>query len=89
MNIGNPTQPPQPLLASLSPTFKDHITPDVLVAHALSSLPGFEAWAHQPAPSSVESLLLEFDEQQLMTTAAVCLLRLAKLHLPTDNADAA
>lgn len=78
-----------PQLASLSPAFKDHAPPDALVAHALSTLPSFDGWAHQPAPPSVESMLLELDEQQLMTTAAVCLLRLTKLQQTTADADAA
>lgn len=56
---------------------------DALVAWTLAGFPTFEHWTHKPVPSELESRLLDLDEQELMTVAAVCLLRLAK------NADAA
>lgn len=51
---------------------------DAIVAWTLADFPTFEHWTHQPVPAELESKLLDLDEQELMTVAAVCLLRLAK-----------
>ena len=40
----------------------------------------FAGWSHQPTTREIESLVMDLSEQELMTTAAVCLLRLAKRH---------
>ncbi|MEM1107424.1 MAG: hypothetical protein AAGH99_01905 [Planctomycetota bacterium] len=51
----------------------------------------YQAWSHQPIPAQVEAVLMDLTEQELMTTAAACLLRLAKMqNTSTDQtADAA
>jgi len=74
-----------PALASLSPTLihgNTHATAEALVARALAPLPGFSRWSHQPTTPEIERLLLDLDEQQLMNTAAVCLLRLMQKQQP-------
>lgn len=68
-----------PVLSSLSPTLRHNAPADAIVAQALACFPPFQTWAHEPTPSAIENVLLDLDEQQLMTTAAVCLMRLVRL----------
>ncbi|MBB6431169.1 hypothetical protein [Algisphaera agarilytica] len=72
-------------------SFEQHASPEAKVARALAGLPVFEGWCHQPTPAELESMILDLSEQELMTTAAVCLLRLAKMQSAgsPDNVDAA
>ncbi|MEO0514171.1 MAG: hypothetical protein AAF086_02605 [Planctomycetota bacterium] len=56
-----------------------HATPEARIARTLASLPMFAQWTHEPPPTAAEAVLLGLNEQELMTTAAVCLLRLAKM----------
>ena len=88
--IQHPAVNHQPDLATLSPTLTHSPPADAQVARALSNMPAFASWKHQPTPASIESALLDLDAQQLMTTAAVCLLRLARMDQHhDDHADAA
>jgi len=66
---------------------QENATPEAKVARALASLSTFADWTHQPVPSDLESRLTELNEQALMTAAAVCLLRLAKLKDQAESAD--
>ncbi|MEM6459019.1 MAG: hypothetical protein AAF710_06470 [Planctomycetota bacterium] len=63
----------------------EDIPPDARVARALATLPGYARWTHQPTRPEVEDALLDLDEQQLMTTAAACLLRLTRLQQGHGN----
>lgn len=66
-------------------SFEQHAAPEAKVARALASLPMFEGWTHEPTTREIESLVMDLTDQELMTTAAVCLLRLAKnQQLPPD-----
>lgn len=69
--------------------FEQHATPEARVARALASLSIFSDWTHQPMCAELESRFLELNEQELMTAAAACLLRLAKLKDQADHSDAA
>ncbi len=75
------THPPITTLDSSAvvAVLEHHATPEARVARTLASLPMFARWTHQPPPSAAEAVLLGLNEQELMTTAAVCLLRLAKM----------
>ena len=74
------THPPITTLhdSAFAISFEQHATPEAKVARALASLPMFEGWSHEPTTREIESLVMDLTEQELMTTAAVCLLRLAK-----------
>ncbi|MEM1447308.1 MAG: hypothetical protein AAGF84_14715 [Planctomycetota bacterium] len=66
-------------------SFDLHAAPEAKIARALASLPMFAGWSHQPTTREIESLVMDLDEQELMTTAAVCLLRLAKCQHQTSG----
>lgn len=55
-----------------------HASPEAIVATALASVPGFEHWAHEPAPAELTSQALALEDQALMTLVAACLLRIAE-----------
>ncbi len=63
--------------------------PEAVVAAALSLVPGFDQWAHEPAPAQLTSQALSLDQQALMTLAAACLLRIAEEQLPLRRRRAA
>ncbi|MEL7088279.1 MAG: hypothetical protein AAGL98_07525 [Planctomycetota bacterium] len=87
MNGSAPQPTPRDALRSLSPALRHDAPADAIVARALACVPPFQSWSHGPTPSAIERVLLELDEQELMTTAAVCLLRLVRLQ--HDQSDAA
>ncbi|MEM9417909.1 MAG: hypothetical protein AAGA25_02495 [Planctomycetota bacterium] len=77
--------------STFAASFEQHASPEAKVARALAGLPMFEDWTHQSTPAELESMILDLNEQELMTTAAVCLLRLAKMQSapPQDSTEAA
>lgn len=86
----------RPPITSLDQTafataYEQHASPEAQVVRSLAGLPMYQAWSHQPIPAQVEAVLMDLTEQELMTTAAACLLRLAKMqNTSTDQtADAA
>ncbi|MEM7625507.1 MAG: hypothetical protein AAF333_07760 [Planctomycetota bacterium] len=80
---------PHPVLSALSPTLSHDVSQapaDTIVAQALACLPPFQSWAHKATPTAIENVLLDLNEQELMTTAAVCLIRLVRLQQQNANA---
>ena len=89
--MSDPTPLPasQPVLSSLSPTLRDSLRDgpaEAIVAQALACLPPFQSWAYEAAPPAIEEVLLDLTEQELMTTAAVCLIRLVRVQQQNANA---